>query len=176
MKTRNPNANCGNCPYWKHIKDGIGHCRPKPASECGSWQETDVGEWCGRHPNFWLEETDLSAVTGAYPDLPDLERHDPNEAKIQEAARLINNGEHAEALKVLREMHGLVNRFVCSECGHISSRTDPGFACRECGSGIVRIRVVPDPGVLAMQALAETDGRKEAENENEKRIRSNRTG
>jgi len=60
---------------------------------------------------------------------------------LEEIARLLNGGEHAEALKELRRMHGLVDRFVCTNCGDISSSTGPGFVCRECG-GYLTTRVV----------------------------------
>jgi len=90
MKTRNPNANCGNCPYWHKITE-YGECRFNAPSaytfESGEVDfrlSTHEVHWCGRHPDFWAEE--------------EAPRTDPNEAKIQEAVRLLNEGEHAEAL------------------------------------------------------------------------------
>lgn len=87
-------------------------------------------EWCGQHPDFWEVETE------AEPDVTNCES-----PALEEIARLLNDGEHAEALKEFRRMHGLIDQFVCTNCGNISSSTGPGFACRECG-GELTARVV----------------------------------
>ncbi len=60
---RNPNAKCGNCPYWKKIMHGIGQCRPKAASELCDWQETEEINWCGQHPDFW----EMAEITNTCP-------------------------------------------------------------------------------------------------------------
>lgn len=59
---------------------------------------------------------------------------------LAEIAKLLNEGESWEALKELRRMHGLVNRFVCETCGHVCARVT-GFRCPQC-AGIVNTRVV----------------------------------
>lgn len=49
---RNPDANCGNCPYW----DKVGICRRLPSfvMESGCFLvEMKHEEWCGQHPDFW---------------------------------------------------------------------------------------------------------------------------
>jgi len=127
---RNENANCGNCPYWKRTAmgwwdDGLlfGWCRYWPSKI----KKRDT-EWCGQHPDFWETE-----VVQAAP------KCEPTQEALEEIARLLNDGEHAEALKALRRMHGL--KFVCTNCGDISSSTGPGFVCRECG-GYLTTRVV----------------------------------
>jgi hypothetical protein len=80
MKTRNKEANCGNCPYWDPIEFDerehvfpTGECRRFPpecllvdeAADCCelnplSW--TGPRQWdsffCGEHPDFFVEEND----------------------------------------------------------------------------------------------------------------------
>jgi len=124
---RNPDAKCGTCPYWhQNPKSTCGNC------QAVSWtciEKLDT-EWCGQHPHFWEAETE------AEPDVTNCES-----PALEEIARLLNEGEDAEALKEFRRMHGLINQFVCTNCGNISSSTGHGFACRECG-GELTARVV----------------------------------
>ena len=133
---RNENANCGNCPYWASwigtgSPDHIGECRQtsvKPNDKNQRWETTGANEWCGQHPDFWEAE-----VVQAAP------KCEPTQEALEEIARLLNDGKHAEAVKELRRMHGL--KFVCTNCGDISSSAGPGFVCRECG-GYLTTRVV----------------------------------
>jgi len=60
--------------------------------------------------------------------------------KLQEIAQLLTDGEYDEAMKELRAMHGLVNRFVCCLCGKISPDA-AAVMCPVC-NGYVEIRVV----------------------------------
>jgi len=58
MKQRNPNANCGNCPYWllSIPEDNIGECHrdnPHAVDPYRRWETTNSKEWCGQHPDFW---------------------------------------------------------------------------------------------------------------------------
>ena len=73
-RTRNPNANCENCPYcetmngnYKH--DGIpsGYCMLYPVERAFS-----LRHWCGQHPDFWAEE--------------EAPRHDPGVLAMQALA------------------------------------------------------------------------------------------
>ncbi len=120
---RNPAANCGNCPYGEIVTPEAVLCKVFPDY---TWRATE--HVCGQHPDFWETE-----VVQAAP------KCEPTQEALEEIARLLNDGEHAEALKALRRMHGL--KFVCTNCGDISSSTGPGFVCRECG-GYLTTRVV----------------------------------
>jgi len=67
MKTRNPEATCGNCPYWARnpYNEKIGECRIDPRGRCtgGDYPDVYTHGWCGEHPDFWTEQTtDLSAA------------------------------------------------------------------------------------------------------------------
>lgn len=60
MKQRNPNATCGNCPYWYALNVEIGECRQDNAKVIDQDDGSLVfplaleDEWCGQHPEFWL--------------------------------------------------------------------------------------------------------------------------
>ena len=101
MKHRNFAANCGNCPYWLRQSHGVGDCRPSPApisdtvdgipGRIGDWRQTRPDQWCGQHPDFWLE---------APADTPDVS------AQMAEGVELITVLEHANGLLAdLRERH-----------------------------------------------------------------------
>lgn len=57
MRTRNPEACCGNCPYWDDDTDGPvlywHYCRKSCPPHKGATQAED---FCGEHPEFWMEE------------------------------------------------------------------------------------------------------------------------
>lgn len=61
MKQRNPNATCGNCPYWHERTRTCRNCFPNPDQEAGpvrmlsAWHRTMPDDWCGQHPKFWAE-------------------------------------------------------------------------------------------------------------------------
>ena len=63
-----------------------------------------------------------------------------NDEAMEEIVRLLNMGETSEALYELRKLHGLVNRFVCVECGHAFDIVT-GWKCADCG-GDVEVKVV----------------------------------
>lgn len=80
------------------------------------------------------------------PDAPEPNRHvaeieSKQEKMISEALALLNDGETAEALKVFRRHFGLVNRWVCLSCGHVSNSVSSA-GCAACGSRDVVVRVV----------------------------------
>jgi len=54
---------------------------------------------------------------------------DMTETWEEEVLRLLNTGESAEALKMFRDKHGMVNRFVCAKCGASQDRLGPCAAC-----------------------------------------------
>lgn len=57
---------------------------------------------------------------------------------LVEIAQLLNSNEYTEALRELRKMHGLVNRFVCSSCGAMSDTiTGQGLISCRCGTACV---------------------------------------
>ena len=61
MKTRNHNATCGNCPYWRQNPKSIcGVCRLNP--DVVEKLET---EWCSHHPDFWEAEAAMLSITYA---------------------------------------------------------------------------------------------------------------
>jgi len=62
----------------------------------------------------------------------------------QETLRLLNEGEHGEALKMFQQKHGMVSRFKCKECGHISD-TSMGYVCEECCGGVEVVTVQIKP-------------------------------
>lgn len=67
---------------------------------------------------------------------------DHDKAELEAVARLLNEGEHSEALKELRRMHGLVNRWVCILCGHSCDWTM--FKCPRCEAQVSARVVVED--------------------------------
>lgn len=64
MKKRNPEACCETCPYWdsEDLLNGNGVCSrraPLPGKKFGEsalWPFTTENDWCGEHPDFFLEE------------------------------------------------------------------------------------------------------------------------
>jgi len=131
MKQRNPNANCGNCPYWllSIPEDNIGECHrdnPHAVDPYRRWETTNSKEWCGQHPDFWTH-TPKKIVIG-----PEIVNCDYVPTK-------------------------------CESCNRqLSVTTDKDSPCYTCGHDFKNYKPFDDPGVLAMQALAETD-RKEAD-------------
>lgn len=102
-------------------------------------------EWCMLHSGLvklmgedWdttLTEDDLKAMLAQ----AIWERTSKIESPEDEALRLINEGEGSDALQVFRQIHGIVNRFVCCNCGNAKSSTVP---CEKCGSWSHTIRAV----------------------------------
>jgi len=131
MKQRNPNANCGNCPYWllSIPEDNIGECHrdnPHAVDPYRRWETTNSKEWCGQHPDFWTH-TPKKIVIG-----PEIVNCDYVPTK-------------------------------CESCNRqLSVTTDKDSPCYTCGHDFKNYKPFDDPGVLAMQALAEMD-RKEAD-------------
>lgn len=60
----------------------------------------------------------------------------------KEVLKLLNDGEHSEALQCFRQHHNFVNRFVC-QCGDISAERT-GLGCNKCGSHNIKIKVVEE--------------------------------
>ena len=130
---RNPNAKCGNCPYWllSIPEDNIGECHrdnPHAVDPYRRWETTNSKEWCGQHPDFWTH-TPKKIVIG-----PEIVNCDYVPTK-------------------------------CESCNRqLSVTTDKDSPCYTCGHDFKNYKPFDDPGVLAMQALAETD-RKEADHD-----------
>jgi len=128
---RNPNAKCGNCPYWllSIPEDNIGECHrdnPHAVDPYRRWETTNSKEWCGQHPDFWTH-TPKKIVIG-----PEIVNCDYVPTK-------------------------------CESCNRqLSVTTDKDSPCYTCGHDFKNYKPFDDPGVLAMQALAEMD-RKEAD-------------
>ena len=62
---------------------------------------------------------------------------------VTEVLRLFNDGEDAEALKELRRHLGLVNRWVCCECGNVTAVMDVS-GCKQCHSRNITTKVVQE--------------------------------
>ena len=66
MRTRNPNANCGNCPYSSNDDnhDKYTMCRLAPEEKV-----KPLTSWCRRHPDFFLppdisDSTEFTCLCG----------------------------------------------------------------------------------------------------------------
>ena len=80
----------------------------------------------------------------------------PDERWEEETLRLLNDGELGEALKMFRQHHRMVNRFVCMDCGFTSPNFVHGKGCEKCESDKIETRVVVDPP-NDLHHLEETD-------------------
>jgi hypothetical protein len=57
MKQRNPEARCGNCPYFKKTHVRRGDCLRWPAGLWSSMKAVTMpARVCGEHPDFFIEE------------------------------------------------------------------------------------------------------------------------
>ncbi len=50
----------------------------------------------------------------------------------EETLRLLNEGHLSDALKMFREKHGMVNRYQCKKCKHITTGYT-NLGCTNCG-------------------------------------------
>jgi len=105
MKQRNPNAKCGNCPYWKKIMHGIGQCRPKAASELCDWQETEEINWCGQHPDFWETVEVTETIPTVWPDTGSL-------YKLTSVHKKLNAGEMDLLMSDLNTLKSAILAFI----------------------------------------------------------------
>ena len=63
-----------------------------------------------------------------------------NDAKLEQIAKLLTDGESTEALRQLREIHGLVDSFQCKKCT-LTRLQSFGFRCPTCG-GVMKLKVI----------------------------------
>ncbi len=64
-RERNPDACCGTCPYWARWVNSRTN-EPMSTGDCQRHAPTTnddaptrlVQQWCGEHPDFWIERKD----------------------------------------------------------------------------------------------------------------------
>ena len=131
---RNPAANCGNCPYWA---SWTGTGSPDHIGEC---RQTSV------KPNDTNQRWETTGANEWCGQHPDFWTHTPK--KIVIGPEIVN----CDYVPTK-----------CESCKRqLSVTTDKDSPCYTCGHDFKNYKPFDDPGVLAMQALAETD-RKEAD-------------
>ena len=131
---RNPAANCGNCPYW--------------ASWTGTGSPDHIGECrqTSAKPNDTNQRWETTGAIEVCGQHPDFWTHTPK--KIVIGPEIVN----CDYVPTK-----------CESCNRqLSVTTDKDSPCYTCGHDFKNYKPFDDPGVLAMQALAETD-RKEAD-------------
>ena len=131
---RNPAANCGNCPYWYWpAENDYGECRVN-APKAYTFNSGEVEFHLHTHNDHWCGQH------------PDFWTHTPK--KIVIGPEIVN----CDYVPTK-----------CESCNRqLSVTTDKDSPCYTCGHDFKNYKPFDDPGVLAMQALAETD-RKEAD-------------
>jgi len=104
---RNPNAKCGNCPYWKRTAmgwwdDGLlfGWCRYWPSKI----KKRDT-EWCGQHPDFWETVEVTETIPTVWPDTGSL-------YKLTSVHKKLNAGEMDLLMSDLNTLKNAILAFI----------------------------------------------------------------
>lgn len=63
-RVRNPESCCGNCAYWLEDKEECCHAYPG--------LPTSPSNFCGEHPEFWMEDRRIKECEGCSKKRPDL--------------------------------------------------------------------------------------------------------
>ena len=111
--TRNPAANCGNCPYWASwigtgSPDHIGECRQtsvKPNDKNQRWETTGANEWCGQHPDFWETVEVTETIPTVWPDTGSL-------YKLTSVNKKLNAGEMDLLMSDLNTLKNAILAFI----------------------------------------------------------------